>query len=40
MRMAWLHFNGKDGDIPKPNFLELPLITKENAKDVPPAWGC
>jgi ribose transport system substrate-binding protein len=40
MRMAWLHFNGKDGEIPKPNFLELPLITKENAKDVPPAWGC
>ena len=40
MRMAWLHFNGKDSEIPKPNFLELPLITKENAKDVPPAWGC
>ena len=40
MRMAWLHFNNKDADIPKPNFLELPLVTKENAKETPPAWGC
>ena len=40
MRMAWLHFNGKDADIPKPFFLPLPLITKENAEKTPPAWGC
>lgn len=40
MRMAWLHFNGKDADIPKPNFLPLPLVTQENAKETPPAWGC
>lgn len=40
MRMAWLHFNSKDADIPKPNFLDLPLVTKENAKETPPAWGC
>jgi ABC-type sugar transport system substrate-binding protein len=40
MRMAWLHFNGKDADIPKPYFLPLPLVTQENAKETPPAWGC
>ena len=40
MRMAWLHFNGKDADIPKPFFLPLPLITKENAEKTPAAWGC
>lgn len=40
MRMAWLHFSGKDSEIPKPMFLELPLVTQENAKDIPPAWGC
>jgi ABC-type sugar transport system substrate-binding protein len=40
MKMAWLHFNGKDADIPKPYFLPLPLITKENAEKTPAAWGC
>jgi ABC-type sugar transport system substrate-binding protein len=40
MRMAWLHFNGKDADIPKPLFLPLPLVTKENAEKTPAAWGC
>ena len=40
MKMAWLHFNGKDTDIPKPYFLPLPLITKENAEKTPAAWGC
>ena len=40
MKMAWLHFNGKDADIPKPFFLPLPLITKENAETTPAAWGC
>jgi ABC-type sugar transport system substrate-binding protein len=40
MKMAWLHFNGKDSDIPKPYFLPLPLITKENAEKTPAAWGC
>ena len=40
MRMAWLHFNGKDAEIPKPNFLPLPLVTKENAEKTPAAWGC
>ena len=40
MKMAWLHFNGKDADIPKPDFLPLPLVTKENAEKTPAAWGC
>ena len=40
MKMAWLHFNNKDADIAKPMFLELPLVTKENAESIPPAWGC
>ena len=40
MKMAWLHFNGKDADIPKPYFLPLPLVTKENAEQTPAAWGC
>jgi ABC-type sugar transport system substrate-binding protein len=39
-QVAWLHFNGKDSEIPKPNFLPLPLITKENAEKTPAAWGC
>ena len=39
MKMAWLHFNGKDADIPKPNFLPLPLVTKENAEKTPAALG-
>jgi ABC-type sugar transport system substrate-binding protein len=40
MRMAWLHFNGKDAEIPKPYFLPLPLVTKDNAEKTPAAWGC
>jgi ABC-type sugar transport system substrate-binding protein len=40
MKMAWLHFNGKDADIQKPYFLPLPLVTKENAEKTPAAWGC
>ena len=40
MKMAWQHFNGKDADIPKPYFLPLPLVTKENAEKTPAAWGC
>jgi ABC-type sugar transport system substrate-binding protein len=40
MRMAWLHFNGKDVEIPKPDYLPLPLVTKENAEKTPAAWGC
>ena len=40
MKMAWLHFNGKDADIPEPNFLPLPLVTRENAEKTPAAWGC
>jgi ribose transport system substrate-binding protein len=40
MRMAWLHFNGQDAEIPKPYFLPLPLVTKENAVETPAAWGC
>jgi ABC-type sugar transport system substrate-binding protein len=40
MRMAWLHFSGKDAEIPKPYFLPLPLVTKDNAEKTPAAWGC
>jgi ABC-type sugar transport system substrate-binding protein len=40
MKMAWQHFNGKDAEIPKPYFLPLPLVTKENAEKTPAAWGC
>jgi ribose transport system substrate-binding protein len=40
MHMAWLYLNGRDSEIPKPNFLELPIITQENAEATPPAWGC
>lgn len=40
MKMAWEHFNGKDADIPKPYFLPLPLVTKDNAEATPAAWGC
>jgi ribose transport system substrate-binding protein len=40
MKTAWLHFNGKDAEIPKPHFLPLPLVTKENAEKTPAAWGC
>lgn len=40
MHMAWLYLNGREAEIPKPNFLELPIITKENAEATAPAWGC
>ena len=40
MKMAWMHFHGMDADIPKPDFLPLPLVTKENAEKTPSAWGC
>jgi ABC-type sugar transport system substrate-binding protein len=40
MHMAWLYLNGSESEIPKPNFLELPIITQENAEATPPAWGC
>ncbi len=40
MHMAWLYLNGHDADIPKPLFMDLPIITKENAEATPPSWGC
>jgi ribose transport system substrate-binding protein len=40
VHMAWLYLNGQEADIPKPNFLPLPIITVENAEATPPAWGC
>src|SRR5215207_5325378 len=40
MHMASLYFNGEEDAIPKPYFLELPIITVENAEATPPAWGC
>jgi len=40
MHMGWLLLNGQEDAIPKPNFLELPIITIENAESTPPAWGC
>ncbi len=40
MEAAYKLLMGKESEIKKPDFLPLPLITKENAKDVPPAWGC
>lgn len=40
MHMAWLYLNGREAEIPKPNFLPLPIITKVNAEATPPAWGC
>jgi ABC-type sugar transport system substrate-binding protein len=40
MRMAALHLDGKDAEIEKPYFLDLPIITSENAEQTPPAWGC
>jgi ABC-type sugar transport system substrate-binding protein len=40
MHMAWLYLNGHEAEIPKPNFLPLPIITIENAEATPPAWGC
>jgi ABC-type sugar transport system substrate-binding protein len=40
MHMASLYFNGQEDAIPKPYFLELPIITIENTEATPPAWGC
>ena len=40
MRMASLYLSGQEDQIPKPYFLELPIITIENAEATPPAWGC
>jgi ribose transport system substrate-binding protein len=40
MHMAWLYLNGRESEIPKPDFLPLPIITQENAEGTPPAWGC
>ena len=40
MHMASLYFSGQEDAIPKPYFLELPIITIENAEATPPAWGC
>ena len=31
MRMAYLHFTGKDAEIPKPHFSAAALVTQENA---------
>jgi ribose transport system substrate-binding protein len=40
MHMAWLYLNGREDEIPQPYYLELPIITIENAEPTPPAWGC
>jgi hypothetical protein len=40
MHMASLYLNGQENQIPTPNFLDLPIITSENAEATPPAWGC
>lgn len=40
MHMASLYLNGQEDEIPKPYFLELPIITIANAEATPPAWGC
>lgn len=40
MEMAYDYFMGKEAEIKKPYFLPLPLITRDNAEAVPPAWGC
>lgn len=40
VHMAWLLLNGQEDAIPKPYYLELPIITIENAEATPPAWGC
>jgi ABC-type sugar transport system substrate-binding protein len=40
MHMASLFLNGQEDEIPKPYFLDLPIITVENAEATPPAWGC
>ena len=40
VHMGWLLLNGHEDQIPKPYFLELPIITADNAMETPPAWGC
>jgi ABC-type sugar transport system substrate-binding protein len=40
MHMTSLYLNGQEDEIPKPYFLELPIITIDNAESTPPAWGC
>src|SRR5665811_412428 len=40
MHMAWLYLNGQEEGIPMPYYLELPIVTQENAEEFPPAWGC
>jgi ABC-type sugar transport system substrate-binding protein len=40
MHMASLYLNGQEDQIPKPDFLSLPIITIDNAEATPPAWGC
>jgi ABC-type sugar transport system substrate-binding protein len=40
IHMAWLALNGRESEIPVPFFQDLPIITAENAEDVPPSWGC
>ncbi len=40
MRMASLYLSGQEDQIPAPYYLELPIITIENAEATPPAWGC
>jgi ABC-type sugar transport system substrate-binding protein len=40
MHMAWLYLNDREDEIPRPYYLELPIITQENAEEIPPAWGC
>ena len=37
---AMLYFAGKADEIPSPDhYLPLPIITKDNVEDYPPAWG-
>ena len=40
MHMARLYLDGHEDQIPKPDFMTLPIITIENAEATPPAWGC
>lgn len=40
MHMAWFYLNGQENQIPKPDYLPLPIITQANATQVPPAYGC
>jgi ABC-type sugar transport system substrate-binding protein len=40
MEMAYYYLKGQESKIKKPFYIALPLVTKDNAKSVPPAWGC